>query len=131
MSFRRLRKKYKSSSLGPEEAGEFLRKILHCIEVEKVYRDEKISLESLSKKLKISPRNLSRVINERLQKNFYELINHYRVKEAQEMLTSPEKRHTSIIKIGYEVGFNSKSAFNRGFKKFVKIIPSQFRKKHR
>jgi AraC-like DNA-binding protein len=71
------------------------------------------------------------VINEQLKKNFHELINKYRVKEARKMLTSPDTANQSVLEIGYEVGFNSKSAFNRAFKHFTQLTPSQFRKKYK
>jgi len=129
--YRRLKKKYKHSSLNltPDEAGEYTRKLLYLIEMENVYQDPDISLNSLAQRLKLSPRNLSQVINEQLKKSFHELINTYRVKEAQKMLTAPETAHRSVLEIGYDVGFNSKSAFNRAFKHFTQLTPSQFRKK--
>lgn len=129
--YRRLKKKYKHSSLNlqPDEAEEYIRKLLHLIEMENVYQDPDISLNSLAQRLKLSPRNLSQVINEQLKKSFHELINTYRVKEAQKMLIAPETAHRSILEIGYDVGFNSKSAFNRAFKHFTQLTPSQFRKK--
>ena len=130
VSYRKRRNKYKSSTLTPGKAEEYLRKILLCIEREKIYRDERISLNSFSKKLKISPRILSRIINEHLLKSFYELINFYRIREAREMLTSLQMKQKSILEIGYEVGFNSKSAFNRAFKKFTGLTPSRFRKEY-
>ncbi len=128
--YRRLKKKYKHSSLNlePDEAEDYIRKLLYLIEMEKVYQDPDISLNSLAQRLKLSPRNLSQVINEQLKKSFHELINKYRVKEAQKMLTAPDMARQSILEIGYEVGFNSKSAFNRAFKHFTRQTPSQYRK---
>jgi AraC-like DNA-binding protein len=126
-----LTKKYKKSSLLPEAGKEYLKKILYLIEVEKVYKESDISLKYLSAKLMISPRIISQVINEHLKKNFFELINYYRIKEAQEMLMDPEKSDYSITRISYEVGFNTKSAFNRVFKHFSKMTPSQFRKNNK
>jgi AraC-like DNA-binding protein len=130
-SFRKLRNKYRGSNLKPEEAKECLRKMLYLIEVEEVYKDPEISLQSLSKKLSISPRNLSQIINEQMKKNFYELINQYRVQEAKKMLTSPSKHNLSILEIGYDVGFSSKSVLNRAFKHFTKQTPSEYRERYK
>jgi len=131
--YRRLKKKYKHSSLHlePDEAEEYTRQLLYLIEIEKVYQDPDISLNFLAERLKLSPRNLSQVINEQLKKGFHELINKYRVKEARKMLISPDTAYQSVLEIGYEVGFNSKSAFNRAFKHFTQMTPSQFRKKYK
>lgn len=124
----KLKQKYKGSCLDPNEARECLDKILQLIEVEKIYKNPDISLNSLAEKLSVSPRNLSQIINEQLEKNFHELINQYRVREAQEMLQASRTKHLSILEIGYEVGFRSKSAFNRAFKHFTNQTPTQFKK---
>lgn len=130
LMYRKLKRRYKGSCLHPMEAVQWLEKILHLVEVEKVYKDPDISLNSLAKKLGTSPRNLSQIINEQLGKNFYELINQYRIAEAQKMLVSPRSAKMSILEIGYEVGFNSKSAFNRAFRHFTHLTPTQFKNKN-
>jgi AraC-like DNA-binding protein len=67
------------------------------------------------------------VINEQMKKNFSDFVNSFRVEEARKMLQEADE-DTSILHICYEVGFNSKSAFYRAFKKFTNITPSQFQK---
>lgn len=129
MNNRKLARKFKQTSITPEESSGILKKIVYTIEVEKGYCDPDITLKSFSTKTKIPQRVISIVINEHLKKNFFEFINSYRVKEAMEILQDPKKNNISILDVGYEVGFNSKSAFNRAFKQFVKITPSEFRKK--
>ncbi len=128
--FFRREEKYKSSTLDPEKAEEYLKKLFYLLEVEKVYRDENISLHLLSEKLSISIHHLSQIINEKMNKNFIGLINGYRVEEAKKRLLEPPPPHLSILGIAFEVGFNSKAAFNRAFKKFTGLTPSEYRKKH-
>ena len=127
---RKLRRKYKRTSLTPESSDTFLKRILYTIEVEKVFRDPDLTLKTFSEKIKIPPRAISIVINEHLKRNFFELINYYRIKEAQEMLKDTKKNNRSILEVGYEVGFNSKTAFNRAFKQFAKVAPSVYKKKY-
>ena len=95
---------------------------------DKVYRDEKISLRSLAKKIGISPHLLSRILNEKLDSNFSTYINSYRVEEAKEILSNPGETKKTIITIGHEVGFNSMTAFFKTFKKFTGKTPKQYRK---
>jgi ligand-binding sensor domain-containing protein/AraC-like DNA-binding protein len=123
------KEKYKGSTLDPVKAEHHVKKLIYLLEMEKVYRDESLSLQSLAEKLSITTYHLSQVINEKLNKNFFDLINGYRVEEAKEKLTDLKQEQT-ILGIGFEVGFNSKSAFNRVFKKFTHMTPSEFRKKH-
>jgi AraC-like DNA-binding protein len=64
-----------------------------------------------------------------LNKNFRDLINHYRIEEAKNSLTNPKKNDSSILEIAYEVGFNSKEVFNRCFKKYTGMTPSEYKRK--
>ena len=49
------------------------------------------------------------------------------MKTAKELLnTDPEK---TVLEIVFEVGFNSKSAFNKAFKKHTGVTPTEIRRK--
>lgn len=119
----------RSTSLEPEETERTIKKLLYLIEIEKIYKNPDLSIRSLSSHLLISPRILSQIINDHLNTNFHEFINRHRVKEAQKIITSPNRPRHSILEIAYEVGYNSKSAFNRAFKSFTHMTPSEYRKK--
>jgi AraC-like DNA-binding protein len=121
-------KKYKTSTLDREEAREIVKKLTHLLEYEKVYRDETISLQSLAQELSISYHRLSQIINEKMQKNFFDLINGYRVEEAKKRLVDPAEGARNVLAIAFDVGFNTKAAFNRVFKKYTGMTPSQYRK---
>lgn len=125
--YRRLKNKYRGSPLTPSEAEICLNRLMRLIESEKIYRDPQISLQSLARRLKINPRYLSQIINERLNKSFFELINTLRIEEARHLLAESAKNR-SVLDVAYEVGFNSKSAFNRVFKEIAGTTPSDFRK---
>lgn len=125
---RRLKNKYKNSTLDPEKAELLLKKLRFLLEVKKVFLDETLSLKALAAKLGIPPRYLSQVMNERLNKNFWDVVNGYRVEEAKKMLLKPAKKDTTILEIAFEVGFNSKEVFNRAFKKYTGMTPSQFKR---
>ena len=61
--------------------------------------------------------------------HFFDFINEYRIKEAMKILKDPTKKEFTVLEILYEVGFNSKSAFNTTFKKNTCDTPTQFKKK--
>ena len=92
-----------------------------------IYMDPDITLDKLAESLKISPRDLSSLINRHFGINFYEFINRYRIEEAKRMLTSEEYKATTITDIYLKVGFNSKSVFYTFFKKLEGMTPSQCR----
>lgn len=121
-------KKYEKSSLTPERAEAYLKRLLQVMETDNPYRDGDLTLQKLAERLAIPVNHLSQIINEQLGQTFIEFISSYRVKEAQKMLVDPAKKHYTVIAIAEEVGFNSKSAFNAVFKKQVSMTPSEYRR---
>lgn len=121
-------KKYEKSTLTPERAERYLKRLLSHMETEKPYVDGELTLPKLAERLSIPPPHLSQIINEHLQQNFFDFVNTYRVEEAKRRLLDPTKQHYSVLAIAEEVGFNSKSSFNAVFKKHVQMTPSEFRK---
>jgi AraC-like DNA-binding protein len=52
------------------------------------------------------------------------------VEEVKKKLKNPEFDNYSIISIGLESGFNSKSVFYKAFKKHTGKSPSEYRGNH-
>ena len=120
--------KYNNSHLNPVYVKECIKNLDYLMQVEKVYRDEHISLQSLSRKLSVTPHQLSRILNEKVKKNFPDFVNTYRVEEAKKLLREPGRSSRKILTIAFDVGFNTKVAFNIAFKKYTKMTPTEFRK---
>ncbi|RYZ87656.1 MAG: AraC family transcriptional regulator, partial [Moraxellaceae bacterium] len=59
--------------------------------------------------------------------NFHEFVNRYRVEEVKRVLSAADSQALAITDIATKAGFNSKAAFNRFFKKFTDMTPTQFR----
>ncbi|NJN34724.1 MAG: helix-turn-helix transcriptional regulator [Saprospiraceae bacterium] len=91
--------------------------LLAYMEKERPYLDSELSLVKLSQFLGTSTHILSYVINTGFSESFYQFVNKYRIEEAQKLLIDPKMSHLSLLGIGFEVGFNSKSVFNAVFKK--------------
>jgi AraC-like DNA-binding protein len=119
--------KYERSSLTMEQAAEAERLLLAVMENDKLYLEEELSLRSLSEKIGFAPSYVSQVINERLKKNFYDFVNGFRVEEAQRILRDPRRRDQKILGIAFDTGFASKVAFNRVFKKYTGLTPSEYK----
>lgn len=119
--------KYEKSGLSPEKAKKYLTDLLKLMQDEKPYTDSELTLSQLADRLGISPHNLSEILNTQLKQNFFDFINHYRVEEVKKALIDPKQQHLTLLAIGFEAGFNSKTAFNTIFKKCVKMTPSEYR----
>ncbi|WP_422105229.1 helix-turn-helix transcriptional regulator [Winogradskyella sp.] len=96
---------------------------------EKLYRDEDLSIEDIAKRFGLSSGYISQIIKKSANKNFPTWINDYRVAEAKMMLSDTAFDNYTILAIGLEAGFKSKSAFYAIFKKTTGLTPSQFRQK--
>jgi AraC-like DNA-binding protein len=120
--------KYAGISLSATEIEVYINKIKQFMEAEKPYLDADISLPELANKLEIPSHHLSRVINEQLGTNFFDFINQYRIEEVKARINNPEFDKLSLLGIAFDSGFNTKSAFNRVFKKMTGLTPSEYRR---
>lgn len=116
----------KAKRMTSEELASSQQKLLYVMETEKVYLNPDLGLPQLAEQLNMSTHDLSFVINEGFQENFFQFINRYRVEEAKILLKSPQHKHLSILGIAFESGFRSKTTFNTTFKKVTGLSPSQF-----
>ncbi len=106
----------------------YIDKIEKILLEERRYLDPNISLESLAEELQLSKSHLSRIINAELNLSFSAYINSLRIEDAKRYLKNPEFSNYTLVAIGLEAGFNSKSTFNTVFKKYTGLTPSQFKK---
>ncbi len=120
--------KYQNTTLAPEDIEQANAKLKNILEQQKFYRDSELRLIDLAAGLGLSVHQTSRYLNEVQKMSFYELVNRYRVQEACKLLLS--ERNQSVLDIGFEVGFNSKSAFNSQFVKATGMSPALYRKNH-
>ena len=97
---------------------------------EKPHLNQTLTLNNLAASLNVQPKILSQIINQNLNKNFYDFINDYRVNEAKTILSDNSKAEMTVLEILYECGFNSKSVFNTAFKRYTGLTPSEFRLKN-
>ena len=86
--------------------------------------NENPSLNAAAKIAHMSTPSFCRYIKKRTRKTFTNLVNDLRIAEAQKLLSRNEK---SISEIGFEVGFNNLTNFNRKFKKITGKTPGEYR----
>jgi AraC-like DNA-binding protein len=119
--------KYLNSNLSDDQAQDILKKLIHLLEKKKTYLDCDLSLASLAGQLNVNSAYLSQVINEIFGKNFNDFINCFRIEEVKEMFADKENDRHSILDIALHCGFDSKTAFNRTFKRHMEMTPKQYR----
>jgi AraC-like DNA-binding protein len=106
-------------------------RIQNIMNVECLYRQEKLSIGELADKLQVQEYKLRQTINQELAyRNFLDFLNSYRINEATVLLKDASKKDLTVQEICYQVGFNSLGPFNRAFKDTTDTTPSAYRKKH-
>ena len=118
--------KYQKSGLTEGFSNDLKEQLLHLFTIEKIYKENTINLDVLSQRLGTTRHNLSQVINEHFDVNFFNLINKYRIQEAQEIFKSDIHNNLNIIDVAYDVGFNNKVTFNKAFKEQTNLTPTQY-----
>ncbi|WP_242085611.1 helix-turn-helix domain-containing protein [Aestuariivivens sediminis] len=93
----------------------------------KLYLDPLLSMETLASDLGMSKSYFSKLINSYSDYNFSDYINSLRVAQAKKFLANDEFSEYTIVAIGLECGFNSKSTFYSAFKKFTSKTPTAYR----
>ena len=121
-----VRKKYSKSGLSTEGAAELHDKLNALMLSEKIFCNSELTLTELAKKLGTHPNYLSQVINEKEGKNFYDYINTLRTEEFKKLISNPNNRKFTLLSLAFECGFNSKSSFNKYFKKVTGQSPTEY-----
>ena len=122
------RPRYERSGLQKELADKIHQDLEQLVQSEKVFKKEELSLAQLARLLGIHPNYLSQVINSYEHKSFYDYINTLRVEEFKTQVLLPENSRYTLLSLAFECGFNSKTAFNRNFKKITGLSPSEYLK---
>ena len=97
------------------------------INVEKIYKDENLSREIVAERLGVSNSYLSKIIKEYTHSNFTEIINSSRVEDVKKKLSDKTYDPYSLLNIGLEAGFKSKSTFFTIFKKHTGLTPKNYK----
>jgi AraC-like DNA-binding protein len=121
--------KYRNNRISQPDKSEYLQKLTNYMESQKPYLNPDITLEILAGEISVNPRILSQLINETFKKNFKSYILEYRIRESMQILADSKYRDLTVLEILYQVGFNSKSAFNNQFKLFTNLTPLEYRAK--
>lgn len=109
-----------------------VRKIISLLEKavveEALFLDPKLNLASLSKHIGVPQKVISYVLNQYVNKNFNEYLNVYRIAVFKQKLAQNRQSVLSLQGVAQECGFNSQATFQRVFKQFTGVSPTEYLK---
>lgn len=118
--------KYQKSRLKEENALLIHAQLQQLMQAEKLFKMPELTLRELAQKLDVHQNTLSQVINSFEQKPFYDYINHLRIEAFKEIVLTADSRKYTLLSLAFECGFNSKTTFNRTFKKHMGMSPKAY-----
>ena len=106
-----------------------LRRLDRLMSVERIYRQEGLTIAMLAARLDLPEHRLRQVINEGLgHRNFNAFLNRYRIDDAKASLSDVGQRDVPVLTIAMDAGFQSIGPFNRAFKADTGLTPTEFRR---
>lgn len=120
--------KYQKSKLSRSEAEKYFNRVKSHMKARKAFLNPDLTVKDLADELAIPARYVSQIINQFARQNFYDFVNSYRIEEAKRLFTDTSRGRKTVLEILYQVGFNTKSAFNAAFKKHTGMTPTHYRK---
>ncbi|MFW6302414.1 MAG: helix-turn-helix domain-containing protein, partial [Bacteroidales bacterium] len=111
----------------PESQEErFVQQLLEYMQKEKPWLEPDLTIASLSRQLGVNSDYLSRIINSKLNRNFFDFVNYYRIEAFKSACRDKENNNYTIMGMAYDAGFNSKATFNRVFKNATGHTPGEY-----
>jgi AraC-like DNA-binding protein len=115
-----------SKSIDEQTANKTLETLQKAMQQDRVYLNPELTLADVVKATGIPQRTISAVLNQHAGKSFNEFVNEFRVMEVKEKLLAQGNTHLTITGIAFECGFNSQATFQRTFKQFTGVSPTEF-----
>lgn len=97
---------------------------------EKPYLNSTLTLRQLAKNIELSSRELSILINNHLNQNFFDYVNTFRIENTKQKLIDLAYKDHTVLELMYDSGFNSKSSFNTAFRKVTGLAPTAYKHKY-
>jgi AraC-like DNA-binding protein len=107
---------------------EWKEKVVQMMQTERLFENPNLTLTDVADKLKTNPKQVSQIVNQGFQLNFNDFVNQYRTEAILEKFQKGEQRQKTLLALALECGFNSKSTFNRAFKKSTGLSPQHYLK---
>lgn len=120
----------KAGNLSVDETArerEVLDSVDRLLKEQKLFLDENLTLSRLARRSGVPARQISSAVNRLVGKNVSQYINDFRIAEACQLL----RANNSVTAAMFESGFQTKSNFNREFRRVTSLSPTAWLDKNR
>lgn len=117
-----------NSGVPDDEILAWKKKLESLIVTEGLYTNPNLTLMDIAQRLETHPTFISRIVNRVFQMNFNDWINGYRVNAVILRFEKNEHINQTLLGIALDCGFNSKTTFNRCFRKTTGLAPREYLK---
>lgn len=114
------------ANITSDKSVEIFSRIEDAMKSDKVYREQNLTRERLAEIVGTNRTYLTKVINDNTGNSFSQYIYSYRLREAIQILSSPEME-VPLKAVYLHVGFSSNNTFYKLFKDEVGMTPAQYR----
>ena len=119
-------RKYAQSKLRTTDLDRLKVQLDALMQEKKPYLNNRLLKAELAEMLGVSNPELARLLNENMGMNFFEYVNYYRIKEFVGLAKTERAKQLTFYGLAQEAGFNSKTTFNKSFKKLMGTSPSVY-----
>jgi AraC-like DNA-binding protein len=100
--------------------------VLAYFEKDMPYLKTDLKMQDLVNSTGLSYKRISEIFNSEIQKSFFDIVNEYRMKTALDLINRGYHRQHTLLHLAEQAGFNSKTTFNRTFKKYTGQTPTEY-----
>ena len=120
------KEKYQKSRVEEDEVFRIERKLMVCMEKDKMYLNQDLRLQDVANAIGCNTGDLSQVLNLYLKINFPDFINQYRVEEFIVRVRDKNASKYTLAFLSEQCGFSSRTSFFRSFKKLKGKSPAEY-----
>jgi AraC-like DNA-binding protein len=115
----------KSLILSPEEIQSTLALLRKSMIQDTLYLDRSLDIGKVVSHIHIPQKTITAVLNQHFEKSFSDFVNEYRVEEFKKRILAAGMNRP-VAQTALECGFRSSSEFQRSFRYFTGLSPSEF-----
>lgn len=116
--------KYARSALSSDHAKNLAARIESAMRKDALYLDPNLSLHKLSQQVGALPNHVSQTLNQQIGASFFDYVSNWRIEASKQLIATGD---ATVLDVAMEVGFNSRSAFYKAFKRETGMTPKRYR----